>query len=42
MLIPRFWARADGAATDREGRRLALRLWETTGFLNGFGPTRRS
>ena len=36
MLIPRFWARADGAATDREGRRLALRLWETTGFLNGF------
>ena len=27
MLIPRFWASADGAATDREGRRLALRLW---------------
>ena len=27
MLIPRFCARAYGAATDREGRRLALRLW---------------
>jgi len=27
MLIPRFWARAEGAATDRDGRHLALRLW---------------
>ena len=27
MLIPRFWARAEGAATDREGRKLALRQW---------------
>jgi hypothetical protein len=27
MLIPRFWARADGTATDPEGKALALRLW---------------
>ena len=27
MLIPRFWAKAEGAAIDREGRRLAVRLW---------------
>ena len=27
MLIPRFWARAEGAATDRDGRKLALRQW---------------
>jgi hypothetical protein len=26
MLIPRFWARAEGTAT-RDGQRLALRLW---------------
>ena len=27
MLIPRFWARAEGTATGRHGQRLALRLW---------------
>ena len=27
MLIPRFWARAEGAATDRDGRKLALKQW---------------
>lgn len=27
MLIPRFWARAEGTATSRDGQRLALRLW---------------
>ncbi|MGE0363567.1 MAG: hypothetical protein AB7H93_11000 [Vicinamibacterales bacterium] len=27
MLIPRFWARAEGTATHRDGRRLLLRLW---------------
>ena len=27
MLIPRFWAKADGTATDSEGQHLALRLW---------------
>jgi hypothetical protein len=27
MLIPRFWAKAEGAATDHEGRKLALGQW---------------
>jgi hypothetical protein len=27
MLIPRFWTRAEGTATGRDGQRLALRLW---------------
>lgn len=27
MLIPRFWARAEGQAADATGRRLALRQW---------------
>ncbi|MGD9904543.1 MAG: hypothetical protein AB7U83_13850 [Vicinamibacterales bacterium] len=27
MLIPRFWARAEGTATDPFGRQLLLRLW---------------